>query len=119
MIKEGDFVTALRQGLRPNGKPFGYPMKAMPQLEESEVRAIYAYLRTIPKLHNAVERGETASNPNDTGEGERLYSRYGCVGDHGAGGVGTPGVPNLKHVNEHFLADAESGPSRAQPTVAR
>jgi mono/diheme cytochrome c family protein len=103
--REEDFVRALRQGVRPDGRALRYPMLPKPELTEDEVAAIYAYLRTIPKIkkrvQSHVEQTSSASDP-----GERLYSQYGCNGCHGDKGEGTTGVPDLNHVNDHYPDDS-------------
>ena len=52
---EADFIRAMREGKRKNGTAIsGYmPWKAYAQMADAELRAIYAYLRTVP----AVEKG--------------------------------------------------------------
>lgn len=52
---EADFIRAMREGKRKDGTAIsGYmPWKAYSQMGDSELRAIYAYLRTVP----AVEKG--------------------------------------------------------------
>jgi len=84
---EDDFVRTLREGIRPDGRPLRYPMVRYPEFSDSEARAIYAYLKTVPPLHNAVER-----NFQDFGaqgaDGKTLYHKYGCVACHNESGVG-------------------------------
>lgn len=85
---EDDFVRAVRTGMRPDNRPLRYPMLAYPDLSEDEVRAVWAYLQTLPKLHNDVPRDieeVVASAPL----GERLYRRYQCTSCHGDEGAGT------------------------------
>jgi cytochrome c2 len=54
---EDEFVTAVKTGILPNGQPgLRYPMEPYTNLTEKEVRAIYAYLKTVPKVHHKVER---------------------------------------------------------------
>jgi len=53
-----DFDRALRFGLPPNNKPIlRYPMDPYVGLKTEEVRAIYEYLKTIPKISNEIDRG--------------------------------------------------------------
>ncbi|HYV95465.1 MAG TPA: cytochrome c [Chitinophagales bacterium] len=52
---EEDFVKAIRFGQKPDGKPIRLPMVPYPQLSVSEAKAIFAYLQTIPVIHNKVE----------------------------------------------------------------
>lgn len=56
----------------------------------------------------------------NTSAGRRLYAQYGCTGCHGEAGAGTDGVPDLRHVGEHFPDDAElrawlENPARDKP----
>jgi len=55
---EEDFVRAVKTGILPYGQPaLRQPMKPFTFLSDGEVKAVYAYLKTIPKIHNKVERG--------------------------------------------------------------
>ncbi|MEO6668816.1 MAG: c-type cytochrome [Ferruginibacter sp.] len=54
---EDQFVAAVKSGLRPDGSPaLRYPMQPYSNLTDQEVKAIYAYLKTVPALDNKVER---------------------------------------------------------------
>jgi cytochrome c2/mono/diheme cytochrome c family protein len=54
---EDMFVKAVRTGILPDGSPaLRYPMIPYSNLSEQEVKAIYAYLKTVPKINNKVER---------------------------------------------------------------
>ena len=53
---EEQFIQAVRSGIIPNGPALRYPMQPYSNLSEQEVRAIYAYLKTVPKLDHKVER---------------------------------------------------------------
>lgn len=54
---EDDFVKAVKTGILPDGQPaLRPPMTPYSNLSDQEVRAVYAYLKTIPKLHNQVRR---------------------------------------------------------------
>ena len=52
---EADFVRALRDGVRPDGRPLRPPMPvgATRQMTDDEARAILAYLRTVPPRASA------------------------------------------------------------------
>ena len=54
---EDDFVKAVRTGVVPNGPGLRDPMNPYIQLTDEEAKAIYAYLKTVPKLNHKVERG--------------------------------------------------------------
>lgn len=101
---ETQFVRAVREGFRPDGRVLHSPMMPMPQLREEEVAAIYSYLQTVPKIVNAVPR-PTAPTPNADPAGKQLYAKYGCVACHGETGVGAVG--DLRKANERFPTDAE------------
>ena len=53
---EEDFVKAVQTGIVPHGPALRPPMKPYTYLSNGEVKAIYAYLKTIPKVTNKVER---------------------------------------------------------------
>jgi hypothetical protein len=54
---EEEFINAVRYGIVPNGPALRPPMIPYVTLTESELSAIYAYLRTIPKIKNKIDRG--------------------------------------------------------------
>lgn len=54
---EADFVKAVKTGIVPNGgAALRLPMKPYVYLSDAEVKAIYAYLKTVPKIKNKVDR---------------------------------------------------------------
>lgn len=53
---EEQFIKAVKSGQVPNGAALRYPMQAYSNLTDQEVRAVYAYLKTVPKLDHKVER---------------------------------------------------------------
>jgi mono/diheme cytochrome c family protein len=83
---EDDFVHLLRTGVRPDHSVIVYPMMPFPELHDDEARAIYAYLRTVPPIKNAVPR-PTAEVVSGADAGRAAYYRYGCNGCHGDSGV--------------------------------
>ncbi len=50
-----EFVKAVKWGVRPDNSPIQYPMTKFNLLEDEEVEAIYAYLKTIPTIENDVK----------------------------------------------------------------
>lgn len=54
---EEEFIKALRSGIVPNGPALRNPMIPYLTLTDAEAKAIYAYLRTVPKISNKVDRG--------------------------------------------------------------
>jgi hypothetical protein len=53
---EEDFVQAVKFGLVKNQPALRYPMVPFVYLTDSEAKAIYAYMRTVPPLRHKVER---------------------------------------------------------------
>jgi cytochrome c1 len=49
-------VDAVRFGKKPQGGMLHYPMTPHAALSETEVKAIFAYLKTVPVIQNKVER---------------------------------------------------------------
>jgi hypothetical protein len=47
---EADFIRAIREGKRPDGSAISeyMPWKAYGQMSDDELKAIFAYLRTVP-----------------------------------------------------------------------
>jgi cytochrome c1 len=80
-----------------------YPMEPMPELTEEDASALYAYLRTVPKISNAVPRPEHLA-PEGASAGKQTYYRYGCPSCHGDSGVG---IADLRQAAKHYPSDAE------------
>ncbi|RYY40446.1 MAG: cytochrome c [Chitinophagaceae bacterium] len=56
---EDDFIRAVKYGQVPNGgDPLREPMQPYAQLTDNEVRAIWAYLKTVPVQQHKVERSQ-------------------------------------------------------------
>ncbi|MEO7524408.1 MAG: hypothetical protein ABIT58_09960, partial [Ferruginibacter sp.] len=54
---EDEFVSAVKSGMVPNGGPaLHYPMQPYINLTDKEVKAIYAYLKTVPSIDHKVPR---------------------------------------------------------------
>lgn len=53
---EEEFVKALKYGQVPHGPALRLPMMPYTPLTDNEAKAIYAYLKTVPKIKNKVER---------------------------------------------------------------
>jgi mono/diheme cytochrome c family protein len=100
---EAEFVRAVKKGFRPDGRVLSYPMEPRPELDDDEAAAIYAYLRTVPKIRNAVRR--PAAPVADANPGKAVYERYGCNTCHGDTGIGA--VADLRHANQDYPTDAD------------
>ena len=97
---KADFVRAMRDGVRPDGRPILYPMGVSPELDERELSAMYAYLQSAPKIRNAVARAKPPAPQGDPGK--QLYYRFGCHGCHGDNGVG---MADLRRASEHYPSE--------------
>jgi cytochrome c2 len=53
---EEQFVNALKNGKRPDGKLIRYPMLPYSVLSDEEAKAIFAYLKSIPKISKKVPK---------------------------------------------------------------
>ncbi|MEO8765717.1 MAG: hypothetical protein ABI416_15560 [Ginsengibacter sp.] len=54
---EDDFIKAVKTGIMPNGQPaLRYPMRPYINLTDAELKAVYAYLGTVPPIKNKVDR---------------------------------------------------------------
>jgi mono/diheme cytochrome c family protein len=101
---EADFTRAVRMGIRPDHAVLRYPMSPMPELNEADTAAIYAYLRTVPKIHNVVVRAELPASAAGVGQGKALYYHYGCNSCHGDTGLG---VGDLRRATLDYPTDSE------------
>jgi mono/diheme cytochrome c family protein len=100
---EDEFVRLLRFGVRPDLSVIVYPMVPFPELSDEDACAIYAYLRTVPPIKNAVSRA-AAITPAGADAGRAAYYRYGCNGCHGDTGVG---LYDLRKGATDFATDEE------------
>lgn len=98
---EEEFDRALRFGVRPDRTVLLYPMMPMPEFSREDTAALYAYLKTVPKISHAVPRTTTAAVAGAS-DGKRLYYRYGCPSCHGDHGVG---VGDLRKASAHYPTD--------------
>lgn len=55
---EQQFIEAVRFGKKPGGGTLSYPMLPRPALSDTDVKAIFAYLKTVPVIHNPVQRNQ-------------------------------------------------------------
>lgn len=101
---EADFTRAIRTGIRPDNTVLLYPMSPLPELTDQEAGAIYAYLRTVPKIHNSVPRPSPQTAEVGASQGKQLYYRYGCNSCHGENGTG---VGDLRRAAQDYPTDPQ------------
>jgi mono/diheme cytochrome c family protein len=100
---EDEFVRAVQRGVRKDGRILRYPMIIYNDLSEAEIRAVWAYLQTAPKIGNDVLRNWDSVKPPATAtDGEKLYYKYACNSCHGEKGVG---VCDVRKASQHYPTD--------------
>lgn len=112
---EDEFVRLLRFGVRPDFTVIAYPMVPFPELSDDDARAIYAYLRTVPPIKNAVAR-PAAITVDGVDAGRAAYYRYGCNSCHGDTGVG---IYDLRKGAKDFATDDELIAYIRHPEIAK
>ncbi len=85
---EAQFTRAVREGFRPDNRPLRYPMETLPSISADEAAAIWAYLQTVPSLHQPLQRWTDPPPPATASAGEKIYRKYYCASCHGAAGAG-------------------------------
>jgi mono/diheme cytochrome c family protein len=116
---EAQFRRALVEGIRPDNRPLRYPMVPYRILDDAEVAAIFAYLRSVPPLLNAVP----APEPYAAGSGDRgrqVFYKYGCHGCHGDTGLGQYDLRKgpANHPTDDALVAYIKHPERTRPGIA-
>jgi mono/diheme cytochrome c family protein len=113
-----EFRRALKDGIRPDNRPLRYPMVPYRPLTDEEADAIFAYLRSVPPVRNAVKAPEAYVVAGDAGK--QAYYAYGCNGCHGDTGQG---LYDLRKGAENYPTDDEliawiKHPERLRPGIA-
>jgi mono/diheme cytochrome c family protein len=115
---EEQFRRTLSTGIRPDGRALRAPMTALPDLPDSEVSAIWAYLRSLPPIRNAVPAPPPAAVSVADG-GRAVYAKYGCNSCHGDTGNGS--FDMLKGLDRYATDEALIAyikhPERSRPGV--
>lgn len=127
------FAEAVRTGIRPDGRPLGYPMPIFRGARDVEIDALLAYLRSFPASPNVVRGRVPAvgtgarpkSPPRATGSRppQQLFGELGCVVCHAAGAPfedrlrGARGRPTVD-VAAWILHPERFRPGTAMPTFA-
>ncbi len=115
---EEEFRRALKEGIRPDNRPLRYPMVPYRPLDDDEVAAVFAYLRSVPPVRNEVQAPEAYVVAGD--RGKQVYYAYGCNGCHGDTGSGQY---DLRKGPQKYPVDAEliawiKHPERLRPGIA-
>jgi mono/diheme cytochrome c family protein len=116
---EHDFRRTLKIGLRPDGRPLRSPMTARPELTDDEISAMWAYLRTVPPIDNALPSPapEAPIDPSDAGR--VVFHKYGCHTCHGddGGGLHDLRAAAVRYPDDESLIAYIKHPERTKPGV--
>jgi mono/diheme cytochrome c family protein len=64
-------------------------MEPMMSLSEADASAIYAYLRSVPKIKKTRKANEDYAVNANASDGQKLYYKYACYSCHGERGLGS------------------------------
>jgi mono/diheme cytochrome c family protein len=99
---EEQFVQTVKTGIRFDGRVMRYPMVGYSPLSDVELKAAYAYLKTVPVIKNQIDRHYDRTPAASASEGEKLFNKYACTSCHGASGVG---VCDLRQASKKYDSD--------------
>jgi mono/diheme cytochrome c family protein len=86
---EAEFSRAVREGFRKDNSLLQSPMERFPEFSDYEIGAIYAYLRTVPRIHKRNLPDDTYHpSAASASKGEEIYVKYKCFACHGQEGLG-------------------------------
>ena len=85
---EEQFRRTLKLGLRPDGRPLRSPMTARPTSPTTRSARIWAYLRTVPPISNALPAPVPGAALDAADRGRAAFVKYGCHSCHGDDGRG-------------------------------
>lgn len=104
---EEDFVHTMRTGIKPDGSIMKYPMRRATNLTDYELRAAYAYLRTVPTINKPETPNDTYADAATGSRGRQLFYKYECVRCHSTTGSGVASVleADAKYPEDSTLVD--------------
>lgn len=111
-----DFHRAVTAGTTPTGELVRRPMPMFARLDRTDTEAVYAYLRTVPKVHRRNVPGGTA-RPSTPESAEVLFARLGCAGCHGDGAVHRDKLAGALAKSDDEVADWILDPQAKKPGV--
>lgn len=80
------FITAMRDGVTPDGRVLRMPMPRYRYADDVELRALWAYLQSLPKVSRTNQAGTAPElRASESMDPAVLWSALGCNACHGAG----------------------------------
>lgn len=121
-----DLARALRHGQRPDGTVLSAPMPLFRALDDIDIGALYAYLRSLPPRRNDGEGRTPGPGPKATlakASPEARFRQLGCANCHGEGAPHAAAIARARDKSAADLAqwirNAERFvPSTQMPTYA-
>lgn len=118
---DAELVRAIRDGIRPDGSAIGPPMGRFRGFGDDELAAMVAYLRTVPAVHNRIERAPRPSGSPTAAAA--LFAKSGCVVCHGPGApfrekLRDAAARPVEEVTERILHAERYNPATVMPTFA-
>jgi mono/diheme cytochrome c family protein len=100
------FITALRDGITPDGRVLRVPMPRFRYTEDVELAALYEFLKTLPHVNRPKDPGTAPeTRASGTADPEALWNQLGCPACHGEG---APFRDKLKQSIGRPVADVAS-----------
>jgi mono/diheme cytochrome c family protein len=114
-----DFERAIARGQTPDGYLVRKPMPLFSRLDRTDVEAIYAYLRTVPKVvRSNTVGGSPLQKPSANDPPELLFVNLGCVTCHGPNGPHRDKLVNASGKSDDAVADWILDPQKTKPGAA-
>jgi mono/diheme cytochrome c family protein len=81
-----DFQRAVGRGVRPDGYLVRKPMPLFSRLDDTDMEALYMFLRSVPRVQRQnTPGGHALQRPRTDDPGDVLFVKLGCVSCHGDG----------------------------------
>ncbi len=109
---EEDFVRTMRTGFNPHGQPMRYPMLTEADLTDNDLRALYAFIKTVPAIRNQVPKSVLYDTTADRTDGQKIFHKYSCQSCHGESGSGFANLTqvHIKYPSNDILKDVIQHP---------
>jgi mono/diheme cytochrome c family protein len=81
-----EFVAAVRNGVTGNGRILRPPMPRFRYADDTELAAVFEFLKTVPRVHRPREKGTLPeAHGSASANPEALWMQLGCPACHGEG----------------------------------